>query len=449
MLICVRTALLVTGFATLTGSAVAQPRDGELVLSVLHSRTWAQGLVVHFDPANPKLATLSANVVPNAFSDYIRMGSNNDDVVVSEIESTFARGGWMTRIDPRGRGTTLAYLSQAPEGFELDGDDTWVVAGAPFQAQGNILYGVNDHSGAVNTFFSFTPTGTFFQDVAVVREDYPYAVAAFTFTSIPSPKVYGVSRRGIVKSYFGGHGEPLIKCSGVELDPKTGDILTTDFNGGFSTPVEPGGSELNRLHRTGALTTLPAFSGANAAVVRQDDTAFVVGHVLKTGFRVNAVMHVDLSRNVVMSVYEFPGLSAPPWGFTGVAVYGSRVVTCNGKGGPGATVKVNVKSHRAGAGGADYQLAVSVGRRPGVKMPNGEWLHLDVTDALFVATASNALNGITDHFAGRLDASGQARASIAFPASFPANLGVTLFVAGLIFDRSGVIQVTNTHWFEL
>jgi len=32
----------------------------------------------------------------------------------------------------------------------------------------------------------------------------------------------------------------------------------------------------------------------------------------------------------------------------------------------------------------------------------------------------------------------------------PPNLGITVFVAGLIFDpRSGIIQVTNTHWFVL
>ena len=427
----------------------AQPADGDLVLSVLHNQSWAQGLVVHFDPQNPVIGTMGTNVVPGAFGNEIQMGTDNVGVVVAEIESSFQRGGWLTRVDPQGRGTTLAFMAQRPEGIDLDGDNQWVVAGAPFQNLGNILYGVDDASGAVTTFHRFTPHGSFYNTVTVVREGYTYAVGAFAFQTSFMPKLYGVSRSGIMQRIVQGSGQPLMKLSGVALDPRTGDIITADFDGQFSRPVERNGLEISRVSRSGTVTAIAGFSGANDVVVAKDGTAFVIGHVLRPPARDNAVMHVDLQTHSVKSIYVFPKLNAPPWGFSGVEIYGRRVITVDGAGGPNRTVKISVKSHRIGAAGALYQLAVSRARRPGVRLPTGEYLDLDVTDPLFLLTATNRLGGLTRNFSGKLDANGRAQASITFPAGFPGNVGVTLFVSGVIFNTKGVLQAANTHWFEL
>ena len=53
-------------------------------------------------------------------------------------------------------------------------------------------------------------------------------------------------------------------------------------------------------------------------------------------------------------------------------------------------------------------------------------------------------------FQGVLDAKGIANAQVNIPANFPPNLGITIFVAGVIYSpQLGVQTVTNTHWFVL
>lgn len=438
--------------AVLVTASPTQPKDGDVILSCLHSTAWAQGAVVYFDPSRPSLTTLSANVAANAFSECLQMGADNESVVAFEVHQTFFQGGWLVRIDRNGVGTTLAAAPLAVNGLDLDGDGQWVLSGPALGATGNTLYGVDDASGVLRTFVSVTPEGpAAFAGVAIHRERFPYATVAINFQPVASLKVAGWSRQAIQTRLLVGSTEPLQFLSGVDLDPVTGDLITTDFKGRFSNPPEPnGGTEVSRVDvTTGRVSTIVGFSGANAVKVAADGTAFVAGHVLRSTYRDNAVLHVDLGTGAVKSIYTFPGFPSPPWGFSGVDVYGSRVLTCNGVGGPGARIAVALKSHRAGTAGAAYQLAASLGRRPGLRWPNGEYLNLDVTDPLFVASASNALPTVLRGFAGRLDASGRASASIDLPSTWPAALGLTVFVAGVVYDTQGVVQVTNTHWFEL
>ena len=110
---------------------------------------------------------------------------------------------------------------------------------------------------------------------------------------------------------------------------------------------------------------------------------------------------------------------------------------------------MDINSQNRFAGGAAYQIACSLGRRPGVKLPNGEWLHLNVLDSLFFLTSQNLAPILFRNFAGTLDVLGSAKASIRLPGSFPKNLGITVFCAAVIYNLQGVLQVTNTHWIEI
>ena len=101
------------------------------------------------------------------------------------------------------------------------------------------------------------------------------------------------------------------------------------------------------------------------------------------------------------------------------------------------------------AGGKQYALAASLARRPGIgPFPNGEYLNLDATDPLFYLSAVGALPSVFQNFQGTLDPLGNASAQVNIPA-LPPNLGITVFVAGIIYDPTAIIQVTNTHWFVL
>ena len=116
-----------------------------------------------------------------------------------------------------------------------------------------------------------------------------------------------------------------------------------------------------------------------------------------------------------------------------------------------AGVKIGVSSRKSADASKPYQLAISFGYTNGLKLPNGEFLHL-TPDVLFYLSANNLLSGITSGFAGTLDSSGNASAAVNVPSGFPPNLGVSVFVSGIVIDTSapgGVSTVFNTHWFVL
>jgi hypothetical protein len=163
----------------------------------------------------------------------------------------------------------------------------------------------------------------------------------------------------------------------------------------------------------------------------------------------NALLHYDLSGNTVLSIVRLKGLPGQSWVITGLEVYGSHALTCNGTGGPSSTIRISLSSRRAAAAGASYQLALSFSRRPGLALPGGEWLHLNVVDDLFLLTAQNKAPTVFQRFAGTLNISGQASAVVQLPPKMPGKLGITVFCAGVIYTTAGVVQVTNTHWFEL
>ncbi len=424
-----------------TPLASAQLLDGDVVVSVLDATAFTKGLVLYFNPSNPgTITTLAQNATPSSFSNWVTMAANNKDLIVGEANSSGNTSN-MISLDTAGMATTLASnLPGGINGFELDGDNTWVAANmGPFLSSPSYLLGVDATSGQVNTFYTSPGSGSYnFNEMAILREGtYHYGVV--TWTSLTTgPNIYGMDRSGIVKTVTTSGG--LEKLSGIEVDPKTGDFITTDF-------VAP---EVNRVNSvTGGTQQVTALLGANGSKINQDGTTYIIGFMGSA----SRVLKYDLDKNVTVSFYDFPSYALGTWSFSGVEVYGSRVITANGQGGPGKTIAINVSSQNAQASGAAYQLAASTGRRPGIKLSNGETLHLNVVDNIFLVSAQNLAPTIFQNFLGTLDAFGNipaaSPASIQLPNNFPANLGVTIFVSGVIYSGSTVVQVMNTHWFEL
>ena len=68
---------------------------------------------------------------------------------------------------------------------------------------------------------------------------------------------------------------------------------------------------------------------------------------------------------------------------------------------------------------------------------------------LFRLTAGNLVPQWFVKFRGVLDANGNATATVNIPSGLPKLGDMTVFVAGVIYKGSTIIEVTNTHWFVL
>ena len=432
-----------------TSSAPAQIKDGDVIVSAFFdlNQAFNQGVIMYFDPMNPTvLSTLTTEVVASSFHNWIGMAPNNADVVVSEVPNSFATSR-LLQINPGGIAQTIAPLVQGSvEGFELDGDNQYIaIAGL---GSGSTLLSIDASNGTIQTLHLANGANDLYNEVAIMREGgVTYAVANFTLSSMTLPKLLNLDRTGVQSTLLASAGNPLEQISAIDLDPRTGDLIVTDFDGPSQT--EPNGTEVSRFRLGGMITTLTAFVGANAVKVAQDETAYVAGFTVQGATFNNSVLRYDLKTNTVITIFQVSALSGANWSLSGVEIYGSHPLTVNGTGGPSATISVSLNSQDRFAPNASYQIACSFARRPGLTLPNGERLHLNVTDNLFSLTAQNLAPTIFRNFGGRLNALGSAAASIVLPASFPSGLGISVFCAGVVYNTGGVIEVTNTHWFGL
>jgi len=223
---------------------------------------------------------------------------------------------------------------------------------------------------------------------------------------------------------------PYYVCAA--LHPRSGDYLL-----GIGGPVGP----LVRVTKAGVQKTVVSGYPLNGIKVTQDDFAWCV--TVDLTYAKLAALKVDLSKNAVVTLVP-TGLSSGL--VAGIDVYGSRTMVCNQQS-PG-TVTVKVQSRHPQAPGAQYGLAASFARRPGIKFANGEWLDL-AADALFYLSALNLAPQVFSGFQGKLDLNGDATAMVAVPPGLPKMDDLAVFVGGIIFKGNQVIQVTNSHWFVL
>jgi len=423
----------------------AQPQDGDLVLSMIGGGQRADAFTVYFSPRPfGSLTTLHITRGLANWHNWVRMAPGNQNVVLADVDNA-QTSSRLIRVDPTGRASTLATLPNGVTGFELDGDGRWIVTAVTRSAGlATHVHGVHDALGTVTTIFA-SPRGAALNEISILRErniDYALANAAGGTGSVP--RVFGADRTGVTTTIVATPGNPLARITGIELDPRTGTFITTDLDGPTSSPPELQGAEVNRVSVTGRVATLVSFPLASGARVNQDDTVWVTGATSSPV--VAALMKFDLSRNAVITIIPLPYQPHQAMA-TAVEVYGGRPLTCTRLTPSGRTIRIDLLTQRLIPAGATYQLACSFGRRPGLLFSNGDWLHL-APDLMFFLSAFNLLPTVFVNFAGTIQSGQPVVAAVLLPLGLPANLGVTVFCAGVIMHGGGVLQTTNTHWFE-
>jgi hypothetical protein len=421
-----------------TSIAVAQPRHGDLVLSVgLIQGT--QGFTGFMNPGAPGTLTTLTTSPKWKMDNFVRMAPDNTDLVVGRyVWSTAPASGELVQIRPGGtQARVLAtFWTETTDSFELDHDDQWIVTtrSNPTNPISNSLFGVNHTTGAITKFTSLVTT-TSFNELVIDRDpgvNLPYTIVTAYPKGSPGPQILKADRQGTLTTIAAGSTTPGYLS--IELHPRSGDYIACY------------GPDIIRMSKTGVKkAVLVTGFGGNGLKITQDDFVWIVNGTPVSSVQDGWVLKYDLSASAVVTMMP---TNLPQNHFmTGVEIYGSRTLVCNQT--SPSTVTVNVQSRHPQAGGKHYFLAASLARRPGMRMPNGEWLDLDVTCPLFYLSALGALPSIFQYFQGTLDPFGDAGAQVNIPA-LPSNLGIPVFVAGVIFDpKQGVIQVTNTHWFVL
>ena len=436
--------------AAVTAGAVGQPKDGDLILSGWDSRGVCALLFVDATSGkttigfrgNPSQGGV-AYIIGN-----IRMAANNRDLVISETIATTRSNyqdsrGRLVRVDLANRTSSTLRIFRAAASHRLDFDGTWVASGfdrTAYWSAGKV------YSSQTDELAGITPLAkTTYHSVVTSISGGSYGPLLIDRDPGAAPYVFSVGHSLLRADRGGILGTVLTSLrglGGLELDELSGDYV-------FPSSTHP--LELRFVAKSGKLRrVLKTSAHAGLGKVNTDGSAWAV-LIRNSTHNGGGAAKVDLSSGTVTTLATFDQKQfAVTWG---LEVYGSRRLVCNGTGKPGTSVQVNVQSGKAGDGGKSYVLACSRARRPihgqCLKFPNGEYLFLDYSDPLFYPSALNLLPGVIHNFQGTLDRNGNATARVNIPSGLPPNLGIPIFVAGVIYDPTGVRTVTNTHWFVL
>jgi len=430
--------LLVALVSVHAGAQPPAPRCGDLVVAVGGTNG---GYTAFLSPTNPGTLTIlsSAPWIPGGNS-WVRMDSNNSDLMVCEMDrTTNPYSGTFLRIGPGGQRTTISSLGTVmSDGFELD-HDGWIACARIVPTNptriNRLLHVVPGSLTTLTTCWSL-PMTVYFNEMAIDRDpgaSAPYVLATCC-CSVSSiyPLILRADRKGTLTTILTTLTSSCRDFRCVEVDPRSGDFLLIESNLG-----------LVRMDKTCTRqkTLMPGLI-ASALKIGQDD------HVWIAANKPERILKYNLSSNTVVATYP-TGLPPSGQALQGIDFYGSRPLVCNQIAPARVTVNVQSRNPMAGAQGTGYALAVSLARRPGVRFPHGQWLDLDVTNPLFLMSALNMFpRTILNGFTGKLSVQGNATASVSIPAALVGS-GVPVFVAGVIFNAAGVFEVTNTHWFVM
>jgi len=443
-----RTILTVLLSGIVVTGVAAQPKDGDLILTYPTNGTWPGGVLV-VDPNTAKTTTLTS-MAAGGQTPWVRMAENNRDLLVCKHESSRSA---FVQVTPGGAQTTIL---RTPNGvwvrsFELDHDNTWMVCGVHQPTSLNCLWSLQGGAAtpAMTSLFQYPGWHNFYHylnELVIDRDPSakaPYVLAMnHTLTTMQTDKLYGADRTGVRTTLVSGIGQPLLYLRCIELNPCTGDYLTCTRQSGNHAlcVVSKDGRRINTL--------ATAVIQPDALKIMQDGTAWVVEDRMSTP----RILRVDATTGAVFTLHQLPpGNVTQVTGLQCIEVYGSRRLVCNLPSSSTSTVQISVqcRSPFVAPGITQYALAASFSRRPGVRMPNGEFLNLNVvSDPLFHATALNLLPGVFVNFRGVLGPGGvnQQPISVNIPAPVRGS-GVTVFVAGVIYNAGFVVQVTNSHGF--
>lgn len=390
-------------FAALSAMpAIAQPAEGDLIVAA----QMAPSILMRVNPTTGAWTTL-AQQGAQTYGNVV-MDADNTSLLASRTIS-------VVHVTPTGQVTSLVTAAQNVRGPALDGDGRWIVAGTSslllaWDANLSLTTIADWNARHFATYVAIDPT----------RPD-PYLVAEFP------DHVLAVDRAGVASTIA---AIPGWNVHAVMVRPATGDYVVTGVGNpaiaflsksGVVTQVETAPRRVSGCRMNPDGTMWVTISGPPAELELRDG----VGRVIRTVRPVGS-----------------------PARFVGVEVYGRRKLVCIGSGRPGTSVLITVQSRRPGDATMPYAIACSLAPRPGAFLGNGEFLGL-APDPLFSLTAMDRAPAIFRQFRGTLSSSGNGNAEVRIPASLPGGLGVTVFVAAVIYDASGVRTVTNTHFFVL
>jgi hypothetical protein len=116
--------LLASCLVALAAAAGAQPKHGDLILTVAGT-SWTQGYTGYLNPASPGTLTTIAAAPANSFHNWVRMGSDNTSIAVSESNPLWTPCH-LIHLTPGGSRTTIARNLDEISGFDLDHDGHWI-----------------------------------------------------------------------------------------------------------------------------------------------------------------------------------------------------------------------------------------------------------------------------------------------------------------------------------
>ena len=444
--------LMLLALIVVAGEAAAQLKDGDLVFTVTLTSPTTVSYVAYLDPVNPSTVTVFSTAPAGTTITGIRMKPKtsaltwpgNYNMVIGWNKASGA--SQLAEVDRAGTqsGGWGKQLPGAIGGFDYDCNDTWVVSTWAF-LPGNwtlrALYGVQmwpiSMPAVYSSRISMSSVVDQFGDIAIARDSgsTPYVVGYNWSTMYNSKgKLLAADQKNTLTTLT---EIGWVNC--IESHPRSGEYLTsyTQWNGG------PRHDHLALVSQSGKVTSLGYGFRANAARITRDDHAWLIGG----DYSSYRIVKFDLARKAAVATIP---LQAPrETTFTGIEVYGRHPLTCGLAGNP--SFEIDVNSRHPLAAGASYILAASPARRPGMKFTNGEWLDLDSTHPLFWLTALNLAPQTFVNFQGVLDQNGNNTKPITvnIPPGLPRMNGSPIFVAGVIYMGSNIIQVTNTHWFVL
>jgi hypothetical protein len=443
-----------TGVLMLAATVPAQPKDGDVVLAVnttnFRTRQFT-GHIVVYDPGADTFTTLAQTTPSWQSSDIFArlfMSDNNSDL----LDMRSATGGFRCRrITPSGILTTILTRTGGdntyPPDLMLGGDGRWLMVGPLSRG----IWHFDERTLAVSTLFDLGMQASqhFLSLAPCFTTEGDYWILNYGWQATHA-QLFGVTRRGIVTTLLLRPPAGLFTwATRIRTEPHTGAAWVARDSSGY----QPGIAFLTRRSAAGVLTTLVLGSGiaTRHVSIAQDGTLWAIRYrSLATSYLPDVLHHLTPS-GTTLRTRQVPG-TIPTQTTAGATasleLYGRLRLTVRGPGTPGSTATVQIVSLRPGDGGRQYQLACSLARQPSLQAPNGEWLHV-APDPLFFLSVSGTAPQVFRGFSGVLSASGRAAASIHVPTTLPGGLDLPVFVAGVVYDRSGIRTVMNTHWLML
>jgi hypothetical protein len=390
----------------LAALCLAQPVPGDLVVSAWGSPS--SGLFT-VDPASGQPAPINLSSRFGA----AWLAEDNRDLLCAQVGS-----GAFLRVTPAGSLTSVG----GPWGWtgflEPDQDGSYV--------------GV-DLVGPSTSFSRWTPgagvvpiTGLSPLVVATIDGDtgHYYAVGQFSLGFM----LYRVDRTtgAYTTIRLTGVGSPA-QPAGLVSDPARGDFLILQLGS-----PQLNSPQLLRVDRHGS----PPTPFVNDVVerptsLRRDPET---GRLLVAGDTGQlALLAAD---GTVIARHSFPGYM-----IRGAEFYGTRKVSGAGRATPGADYPLSFSF--PGSPGRPYLAVLSTGLRPGITLPDGRTIQIDVTSPIF-ALSLGGLPGITTGFAGTLDGSGRASATVRVLAGLPA--GTRFFATAVALNPTSPsgVDIANT-----